>query len=354
MAKKVDKDFLADANARLKTDYKSINEYLTNKGKFKKDGEGYNRRLAALQNFRGTEERRQIVLSGRLLEEAKKLYGSAADMYNIPELKPLFEDAFVNQWTANELLRAIDNTDWARSRTAAQEAYDILRTTNPVQADAQIESAIPTVRRVLTEKGIALGEDQIRQIAEKGARSGWQGQQWDEFSASEAISLSTRGMAPTAQPQAQPVSAVSATQLRKIAKDFGVPLADTTLNQWVNDIATNRRNQDQFTEYARASAQTLYPGLAERLKTNTFDEITSPYKRLYADILETPEDNVDLSSPQFSNLFMAGDPNSPRMMTSTEWAAFLRKRPEWQNTRGAYREYSEAASTLNKIFGGVR
>lgn len=355
MASATDKQFLADANQRLGTDYKTLTEYLTNGGKWKKDGEGYTRRKAALENFRGTTKRTEIVVSGKLLEEAKKLYGSVADMYNIPELKPIFENAFINQWTADDLLREIDNTDWAKTRTAAQESFDVQKTTNPVEVAAKVDQAVPVVRRILSQKGITLGEDQIKSIAEKGTRNGWTGNQWDEYTASDAIAYqNAQPTTDTATPAATPVSPVTATDLRIIAKQFGVPATDTTLAQWANDISTNAKTKDQFTEYARSSAQTLYPGLADRLKTNTFDEIVSPYKQLYADVLEVPQDNVDLTNPMYSNLFTSGDPAKPRMMTSTEWVAFLRKRPEWQNTKNAYAEYAQAASTLNKIFGGTR
>lgn len=352
----LNKEFLAEINKGRKDKYTDIQDFLTNNGKLDKNSDQYKKRLARVQNFRGTARREEIVLSGGLMEKARELYGSAADLYNIPELKPIFEQAFINRWEPSELLRAIDNTDWAKSRTAAQERYDVLKTTNPTQAAADVDANIPLVRRVLAAKGITISEDQIKTIAEKGTRGGWTSNQWDEYSASEAISFVNAGQPQQpGQPAAQPVvSQVTATDLRTIAKNFGVPVTDATLSQWVNDISTNRKSQDQFTEYARSSAQTLYPSLSDRLKTNTFDEIMSPYKQLYAEVLETPQDNIDLTNPTYSNLYTSGDPAKPRMMTSTEWVGFLRKRPEWQNTQNAYREYAQAASTLDKIFGGTR
>lgn len=345
-----DKNFLADANSRLGTNYTSVQAYLTDGGKLKKDSAKYRDRLAEVQNWRGKTKRQEMVVSGKLVEEAKKIYGSAADLYNIPELKAVFEQAFVNQWSAEELLRAVDNTAWAKERSQAQETYDILKTSNPTEAATRVEANASAVRRILAQKGITASKEQIQSIAEKGTRNGWSGTQWDEYAASDALTMTA---AQPTQGQVQQ-AAPTATQLRAIAKNFGVPVADSTLNSWVAEISSNKRTAEQFTEYARASAQTLYPGLSERLKTNTFDEIVSPYKQLYADVLEVPEGNVDLTAPQFSNLFTAGDPQKPRMMTSTEWVGFLRKRPEWQNTRNAYNEYTEAAKTLNKIFGGTR
>lgn len=349
-------EFLAEVNQGRKNKYTDIQDYLTNNGKLDKNSDQYSKRLARLQNFRGTARREEIVVSGNLLEEARKLYGSVTDLYNVPELKSIFEQAFINKWTSEELLRAIDASDWAKTRTKSQEQSDLQKTVDPVEWENRIAQNIPLVRRILTEKGISISEDQIKTIAEKGTRNGWTGNQWDEYSASDAISFVNAGQPQQpGQPAAQPVvSQVTATDLRTIAKNFGVPVTDATLSQWVNDISTNRKSQDQFTEYARSSAQTLYPSLSERLKTNTFDQIMSPYKQLYAEVLETPQDNIDLTNPTYSNLYTSGDPAKPRMMTSTEWVGFLRKRPEWQNTQNAYREYAQAASTLDKIFGGTR
>jgi hypothetical protein len=292
-----------------------------------------------------------MVLSGAVFEESKKIYGSTANLYNIPELKTIFNDAFVNQWDSDTLLRAIDNTEWATSRTQSQETYDVQKATDPVELQNKVDSFIPTVRRVLAGKGISLDDASIKLIAEKGTRNGWTAEEWDSSSASEAIRLQpspATGGAPMA-----PVSAVTASTLRMLAKQFGVDPTDTTLNSWVNEISTNTKTKEQFNESMRSSAQTLYPTLGERLKTETFDSITSPYRTLYSKVLEVDEGSVDLTSPTYSNLFNAGDEKNKRMMNATEWTAFLRKRPEWQNTQNAYQEYASAASTLNKIFGGT-
>ena len=351
MATAQDKAFLAETNKRLGTKYTSIKAYLTDNGELEPKGSLAAGRLAAVQNFRGKAKRTAMVLSGAVFEESKKIYGSTANLYNIPELKTIFDDAFVNQWDSDTLLRAIDNTEWATSRTQSQESYDVQKTTDPVELQNKVNASVPSVRRVLAGKGISLDEASIKSIAEKGTRNGWTGEQWDSDSAAEAIRL--QPAATVGAPKA-PVSAVTASVLRLVAKQFGVDPTDTTLNSWVNEISTNTKTKEQFNESMRSSAQTLYPTLGERLKTETFDAITSPYRTLYSKVLEVDEGSVDLTSPTYSNLFNAGDEKNKRMMNATEWTSFLRKRPEWQNTQNAYQEYSSAASALNKIFGGTR
>jgi hypothetical protein len=354
MATAQDKAFLAETNKRLGTKYTSIKAYLTDNGELEPKGAKAAGRLAAVENYRGKAKRTAMVLSGAVFEESKKIYGSTANLYNIPELKTIFDDAFVNQWDSDTLIRAIDNTKWATSRTQAQETYDVQKATDPVELQNKVDSIVPTVRRVLAGKGIALDEASIKLIAEKGTRNGWTAEQWDSDSAAEAIRLQPAPTTATSGAAPAPVSAVTASTLRMLAKQFGVDPTDTTLNSWVNEISTNTKTKEQFNESMRSSAQTLYPTLGERLKTETFDSITSPYRTLYSKVLEVDEGSVDLTSPAYSNLFNAGDEKNKRMMNATEWTSFLRKRPEWQNTQNAYEEYASAASTLNKIFGGTR
>ena len=352
MATAQDKAFLAETNKRLGTKYTSVKAYLTDNGKLEPKSAKATDRLAAVENFRGKAKRTAMVLSGAVFEESKKLYGSTANLYNIPELKTIFDDAFVNRWDSDTLLRAIDNTEWATSRTQSQETYDVQKATDPVELQKKVDASVPLVRRVLSAKGISLDDTSIKSIAEKGTRNGWTAEEWDSSSASEAIRLQpTPATTPGATPA--PVSAVTASTLRALAQQFGVDPTETTINSWVNEISTNTKTKEQFNETMRSSAQTLYPTIGERLKTETFDSITSPYRTLYSKVLEVDEGSVDLTSPAYSNLFNAGDEKNKRMMNATEWTSFLRKRPEWQNTQNAYQEYSSAASTLNKIFGGT-
>lgn len=347
------KTFLDEANAgrKGKDRYTSLRDYYTDKGKFAADSKQFTSRKTEFENKRGQSKRTQMVVSGQVIEEARKLYGSAADLYNIPELKTVFEKAFIEDYTPQDLLRAIDATEWAKVRTSAQEKYDVLLAANPTDAQALVDSAVSSVTQSLAAKGVSADQVTVRQIAEKGVRNGWSQSQWAEYAPSEA--LVTSGATPKSTGAPAPAIPTT-TNLRTIAQQYGVRVSDQVLNGYVTDIVSNRKTEDQFAEDMRVSAKTLYPTIADRLDTASFEQITAPYKRLYADILETSEDNVDLTNPSYSSLFSAGETGKQRMMTATEWAGFLRKRPEWQSTQNAYKEYAQAADTLNKIFGGTR
>lgn len=353
----------ADRKAKGLKTFKTLNAYFTDNGRLEKGDKAYDRRVTEFENTRGEIRRERIVLSGGLVEKAKELYGSTADLYNIPELKSIFEQAFINKWTNDELLRAIDASDWAKARTDAQETFDVKKTVKPEEAAADISANLVVVKRILAGKGLTITDAQAQEIAEKGTRNGWSSTEWDTYTASDALTYigagqaATGGAAAVTAPGATTptqVVAPTTTTLRTIARQFGVGLSDATANDYVAKIAQGIKTEDQFREEMRASAKSLFPTIADRLDTSDFETVTSPYKRLMSQILEVPEDNVDLAKSEYSDLFSAGDPKSPRLMNQTEWTKFLRKRPEWQNTQNAYREYSEAANVLNRIFGGYR
>lgn len=298
------------------------------------------------KNARQKARREKQVLSGAVVERAKKIYGSVVNLYNIPEIKNLIDQGYINQWTPEEFLRQLDNTEWARSRTAAQETFDILESTDATQAQARVEPNVSLVRRVLTSKNLSMPEEEIQRVARIGTRNGWSQIEFDDNVAVEAMRAAPTAGVSQAAPQK--------TDLRTIAKQFGIRITDSDLDTWANDIVTNRRTLDQFQEQVRQSAQTLYPTIAERLQTATFEDIVAPYRAIYEQTMEMPGEDADFSSPLYSQVFNAGDQGQPRMMNSLEFTRFLRQRPEWQNTQNAYREYAGAADVLNRIFGGTR
>jgi len=296
------------------------------------------------KNSRQKKRRERQVLSGAVVERAKKIYGSVANLYSIPEIKALIDEAYVAQLTPEEFLRRLDQTEWAKTRTKAQETYDILRSTNPTQADALIDANMALVRRLLTSKNLSASDEQIRRIAETGTRNGWTQMEFDENSALDVM-VATPGSG-----QAAPQK----SDLRAIAKQYGVNVSDAAVDAYVADIVSNRKTPQQFEEEMRESAITLYPSIAERLRTSTFENIVSPYRSIYSDVLEVGPDEIDFTKPEYSVVFNAGEQDKPRMMNALEFSSYLRKKPEWQNTQNAFRTYSQAAQALDKIFGGTR
>jgi hypothetical protein len=296
------------------------------------------------KNARQKKRREKQVLSGAVVQRATKIYGSLVNLYNIPEIKSLIDEAYIAEYSPEEFLRRFDQTEWAKARTQAQETYDVLRSTDPTQADALVQANTAIVRRILTAKNISASDEDVRRIAESGTRNGWTQAEYDENAPLDVMT------SPSGAGQAAPQQ----TDLRAIAKQYGVKVSDSVIESYTKDIVSNRRTAEQFEEEMRQSAITLYPSIAERLQTSTFENIVSPYRNIYSEVLETGPDEVDFSKPEYSVVFNAGDPTKPRMMNALEFSTSLRKKPEWQNTQNAFRTYSQAAQALDKIFGGTR
>jgi len=301
--------------------------------------------MAAKKKPTTRRERVAAVLSGNFLDEARKLYGSVVELYRDPELNQLFADAFINQWSVDEFIRRFDRTKWAQDRTTAQEGFDILEASKPEEAAARVETYRAQVQSTVGGLGLSLSDEQTAQIARMAARNNWTGQQFVSGVGAEAVRLVNTGGAQTP---------ISAEEVRQVAKNYGVPVSDSVVSQWANEIASGTKTIEQWTQMQKSSAKTLYSAVADRLETETFSDITEPYRQFAASTLEVPADNLDLTQPKWARLFAAGEGGSQpsRLMNLTEWASYVRAQPEWQNTANAYREYSDMASRLENIFRG--
>lgn len=292
------------------------------------------------------QKRILAVLSGQFIDEARKLYGSVVDLYSNPELKPLFEQAFINQWSVDEFLNRFDQTQWAKDRTTAQEQFDILQASKPEEAKAKLDTVRSLVNTTVGGLGLTLTDAQLGSITMLAARNGWSGQQFTSGVGAEAIRLvnqSGAGQAP-----------ISTESVRQVAQEYGTPVSDGTVKQWADEIAAGTKTLEQWVQEQRRNAQNLYAPIADRLETQTFKQITDPYRQIAGATLETDPNAIDLSQSKWSRLFQSDQskPNEPKMMNITEWTRFVRSQPEWQNTANAYREYADMANQLSQMFRG--
>lgn len=297
---------------------------------------------------RRQRQRRQLaVLSGNFIDEAKKIYGAAVSLYEVPELGRLFAEAFINQWSTDEFLRRFDQTEWAKQRTIAQEAFDILEASDPTEATNLVNTTLASVRTTVGGLGLTLTDEQLTTIAKSAARNKWTGQQFESAVGAEAIRIANQGTTQTP---------ITMQQVKSVAQDYGTPLADADAKRWTDDIASGTRTLEQLVQSQRATAKGLYSAIADRLDTETFTDIVQPYRQIAGQTLEMDPSALNLSDTRWSRLF-APNPENPteqRMMNLTEWTTFVRSQPEWQNTANAYREYADMADKLTSLFRGRR
>jgi len=141
-------------------------------------------------------------------------------------------------------------------------------------------------------------------------------------------------------------------QLKNAARQYGI---DMGTNWYTEKAALVGKGQsvEDFLDDIRQSAASRYVGVADRInKGETFDSITSPYKRAMANILEIDENSIDYSDPTIQQAVNMQNEQG-QFMTKPIWQfeKDLRKDPRWQKTSNARASYDNIMLKVLKDFG---
>lgn len=362
MASGTDAQILADANARLGKKYKSIEEYLTDNGRLKKDGVGYKRRLTALENARGKAKREKFVGGEQWTDYITSKYGWLVDIYNtVPEVADIIRNGYIKNQPVNELQQAIVNSAWAKSLQTGEYEYRKAVATNDRSYLDQVATRERDVRNVAAKGGFTLPEDQIKYLASGSLKGGWDAQQISDEVGKAAVAAAKAGTTPMTQaPTGATPTALQGTAnagaIKELGRKYGINLNDRVVESYVQGLLQGTLDQQQIVDQLRNQAKSLYPSLANQLDAGTVEDATQSYKSIAAQVLEIDPTQVDFSNPnKFGRLLTYTDPKSgeARLMNATEWSQYLRSLPDWQKTGDAKKTYSGLIDTINNIYGKV-
>ena len=141
-------------------------------------------------------------------------------------------------------------------------------------------------------------------------------------------------------------------QLRNAARQYGIDMGTNWYSEKAALVGKGQSVED-FLDDIRQSAASRYVGVADRInKGETFDSITSPYKRAMANILEIDENSIDYSDPTIQQAVNMQNQQG-QFMTKPIWQfeKDLRKDPRWQKTSNARASYDNIMLKVLKDFG---
>lgn len=274
-------------------------------------------------------------------------YGYMGALLDIPDIHNILYGIARGEIAPDEFDHKLLATDWSKTRNDATQAWEILKSTKPAEADAKLLQSTEEVKSFAVGLGFTLDESTAKEIATSALSMGW-----DPSQTRKAVAGQYRYTTGT--------SAVSgvAKRLKGTAADYLVPLGDEALTQWGQQLISGTATLDDFTAYARTQAKAQYPGLGAWLDadpTRTMKQFVEPYAQQAGQILEIGADSIDFTSPKYNALFGKLDPKTGErsVMTGPEWSAYLKQQPEWQYTRNANETVSNLTATLAKTFGQV-
>jgi hypothetical protein len=360
-----DKKILTEANARLKKNYKTITEYLTDNGRLKTTSTSYKSRLTLVENERGKGKREKYVAGSDWQQFIKDKYGWIVNIYDtVPEIGTIIRDAYINDEPANVITQKINNSQWALGLQVGE--YDYLKATftNDRSYLDTVSAKGTYIKSVAAKSGYTLSDSQVSSLAASATKGGWDdaiiSQEINKTIATNARNNPVApGMVPKAPEAAAPTelqSGNTAASVRTTAKKYGITLTDSMVEGYVQAMMDGTLSNEQVGIQFRNQAKNLYPSLAPQLDEGSLDDALSSYKAVAAQTLGIDDSMVDFTSDKFKGLLTYTDPltKQPRLMNSTEWSGYLRKLPEWQETKEAKAGYDDIIKNVETLFGKVR
>lgn len=283
------------------------------------------------------------------MEDLAQQYGFAAALFSSdPELTQLVKDATAGGWDAAKFQAKLQATNWYKTRTEAQRAWDARRLTDPASTQAEVDSLYQQLRSVANDMGVNLGDDALRKIAETFARNGEAGNSvlirnaiTAQMSYSDGADFG--GEAGTVQ-----------DQLAALLKSYGLPADPGYVGRKTVEILQGKATLEDAKNYAVNMAKTLYPALAKNLDSGmTVEEFASPYRSLMTQILEINGEEVDLSKDPLMRKALSGNTGQgePRPMALYDFELGLRNDQRWLKTNNARDSLMDAAGSVLKDFG---
>lgn len=118
------------------------------------------------------------------------------------------------------------------------------------------------------------------------------------------------------------------------AKQYFMQLGEDKIEK----ALTGQLTDDDVVNSLRVAAKMKYQHLAEAIDAGqTLEDLTSDYKKVAAQLLEKPEESIDMSTPDFETAIAFDDGKGKRMLTTGEWSRLLKtdKKYGWESTQQA-------------------
>lgn len=297
-----------------------------------------------------TAEQQQALMKQAEKNELARFYGSYAAFFEIDEVREVLLKAARLGYTPPRLRQELEQTQWWKDTTRAQNQYDAFAAANGGEDGATMQKLIGDkaveIGDASASLGMRLSDEQARSLAKDALRNGYNERQLQASIAAEMRK----------SPQAVQTLRIGEVgrDVRRLAADYGVPLADSTLDTWMNGVLDGRYTTVDFENYLRQQASSLYPSLANEIARGvSVKTFADPYRQIAAQTLGLPVEDINFADPKYNVALNFDDGKGRRMMTLYEWGRHLRTNEQYgyDRTPEARDKAYEMTDRLGRMFG---
>lgn len=276
-------------------------------------------------------------------------YGYLSAFLHNPEIGPILAKAAKNGWGTNELLGALSQTEWWKKTSQTARSWQAQKKLDPATANQRLNQMTRQVQDLARSTlGYRLDDQRAMQMANTAIAQDWSQQDLQRAVGSEFHYQNN-------QQALRGAAGQTIGQFNQLAANYLVPISKKTIGQWTRGVLQGVYQPQDFEEYVKQQAESLYPTLKSALDAGTtVRQYLDPYAQLAAQTLEISPDSIDWMNPKWAKALNTTTPDGQRApMSLSDWGTYLRSLPEYQQTQGAQQQAASFALQLANTFGKV-
>jgi len=216
---------------------------------------------------------------------------------------------------------------------------------DPIGYAQRLEGDVAYLRDVAVGYGVSLDDSVLTQLATSKRQFNWNDNQvFDELDKLMPVGVDRYiGAAGTAQ-----------DSLSKWVSDNGLSLTQNSIQDYVRKISRRDLTLDDVkADLRRTYMAGAYPAWSDRIMAGQdISDIAAPYKSRMAKLLEIDESQIDFNDNMLSQgLQGVGADGKAGIVPLYEFDKMIRKDPRWDRTENALKTYTDAGSSILKMFG---
>lgn len=327
-------------------------------------------------------DRDQLLEVISYIQIVQRRYPRLAPFLDVPQVGRLILLLASQRIEPDEFERRLRNTSFWRNTAEAERRWQVLMYADPATARARLDSRTASVRDLIRQNGIRLPQGMsVRDIARRSIVRDMSEEQLTDYIFSFTSFRDEGGgnRDPNQDGTYVPRGALGATilQLRDLGRQYMIDLDPRQTFRYARAILNGSQTIDGVAAIYTQAALTRW-GSNQTIRDHianggTTADYFGPYRQMLAEELELPEEGVNLMDPRFNAVLnysaapvIQGDGGGTmgtggeqpvdsafRPMTLSEARTWIRRRPEWNNTRRAQTMASGAGETILRRFGAV-
>lgn len=241
-------------------------------------------------------------------------------------LKPIFEKAIDETWTAARFQAAVRDTKWWKENSASMRQAALTKATDPATWDAMIDAETIKIKQFAAEIGAAIPESKFKKIVETALKTNMQEEGLRE--------MLGKYVGFTKNHTLHGEAGMHEYTMRQYAAKMGVSLSDQTIKNQAQRVVRKVATTQDFESDVREHAKSMYPAYADQLDAGqTMADIAAPYVQMMAKTLDIPDGDITLSDPQIKSALngLSAD-GKPSGLSLTDFQDRLRSDPRWRKT----------------------